>query len=221
MKYDPDNIEARKGFATATRLKEGGFYAFAHNFAHFLLQPLVIGAVVIILILLALAGWKEPFFRMPAIILGCGLVGVIGFFILVGLKPKSPSEYRQILKEWGVENIDQLMKKMQEIEAKSKQELEKEAMLTQIRGLQSYSSFFSLVAMIALIAQIITVNTDTSGMDVATQDAISNVKFLLLLMMVGCIGIAIYFRTRAKIIMEELESKGLSTVSYFAKSSER
>ncbi len=221
LKYDPDNIEARKGFATATRLKEGGFYTFAHNFARFLLQPLVMGVVGIILILLALAGWREPFFRMPAIILGCGLVGVIGFFILVGLKPKSPSEYRQILKEWGVENINQLMKKMQEIEAKSKQELEREAILNQVKGLQSYSSFFSLLAMVALVAQIITVNTDTLGMDVATQDAISNVKFLLLLMMIGCIGIAIYFRTRAKIVMEELESKGLSTVSNLAKPPER
>lgn len=203
LHQDPNNVEAKRGFATATRLKEGGFYTFANNFARFLAQWPAIVSIVVLLAILALAGWAEPFFRLPAIGIGAFIVITIVFFLVVGFKRRGAGEYEQILREWGVEDIDTLMEKLKAMEARSEKELEEEAIKNRANELVGYASFFSMLAMIALVAQIIAVNIDTSGLTLESQDTIANVKVVLLLMLGICFGLAIYFRTRSRALLEE------------------
>jgi len=200
------NDHAMRGFATATRLKEGGFYYYANIFARFVSQWHVMLSIIVILGILAFLAYREPFFRMPAIYMATGIVIIIVFLLVYGLGQKSVKEYHCILQKWGVEKITDLMDKMNATQAtKTQRQLQEEAFRTRAKEASGYSSMFAGLSMLSLLIQMIAVNIDTRNMDVQLQDNISSAKLILFILIISFMGLAIYFRIKSGRIMAQLE----------------
>lgn len=209
LHYDPNNREARSGFATAVRLKEGGFYHFARNFAKFLIKPYIFLIVMGVIALMVYVAFKDPQFMMiPATSIAGGLLMMVIFFMIMGLRNKSPDEYKKILSEWSVEDIDALIKKMKEaISQVDEKLLEQEAVQTRAQGLINFSNFFALIFWIAIISQVGLVNINLAGLDIDVQDNIRSLRIGILILLIISIVLAVWLRTRSRAVIEDASTR--------------
>ena len=198
LHFDPINDHAMEGFATAARLQEGKFYYFANTFARFMLQWYILLTLGGMFVLLGFIAFQEPFFRLPAIGIGIGIVITVVIISFIGLKPKTSGDYRKILAEWEVDNIDDLLRKMnQEEKTRTAKSLEEEALQNAAISVGNLSTFFAVVAIIILVAQMFAVNIHTSGYDPGFQDTLTFIKKLLRFIIVTCLGLGIFFRIKS------------------------
>jgi tetratricopeptide (TPR) repeat protein len=198
LHFDPINEEAMQGFATATRILEGGFFYFANSFAIFILQWYILACIGAMFLLLGFVAYQEPYFQLPALGLGIGIVVTIIVICYLGLKSKTSADFRAILAEKEVDNIDDLMRKMlQDDTKKSARSLEEEALQNRIAAMGRMSNFFVLMATITLIAQMVMVNINVSPDDIDLMDAMSTVKGIFVLIIIICLSLGIFFRLRS------------------------
>lgn len=209
LEIDNNNAEAKSGFATATRLREGGFYNFARGFAQFLVKwyTLVsIGLIVIFLTWVAVS--PEKTLMWPALFIAAAFVAMILFFVLTGLKRMKPDEYNKILREWNVDSVDKLMEKMEEMSTEaSKELLEQEATVNKARNYVSYSNMFAFIFWICLVAEVAMTRIDTTFLSVDTQDNISNLKKIMALGILLSVALSLWLRTRARMIVDAVTSQ--------------
>ena len=209
LHYDPNNREAKSGFATAVRLKEGGFYHFARNFAKFLIKPYIFLMIMGVIALMVYVAFKDPvFMRIPATSIAGGMVVMVVFFMIMGLRNKSADEYDKILSEWGVDNIDALMKKMREAASQiDEKQLEQEAFQTKAQGLLNFSNFFALMFWIALISQVGLVNINLALLPIDVQDNIRSLRIGIMVLLIISIILAVWLRTRSRAIIEDSSTR--------------
>ncbi|MCD4782722.1 MAG: hypothetical protein K8T10_02710 [Candidatus Eremiobacteraeota bacterium] len=205
LHYDSKNLEARSGFATAVRLKEGGFYHFARNFAKFLIKPYIFLIIMGVIALMVYVAFKDPNFMMiPATSIAGGLIIMVIFFMIIGLSNKSPDEFNKILSEWEVEDIDALIKKMRKVVSQiDEMHLEQEAVQTRSQGLLNYSNFFALIFWVALISQVGLVNINLALLPVDVQDNVRSLRVGIMILLIFSIVMAVWLRTRSRAIIED------------------
>lgn len=208
LHFDPINDEAMQGFATTARLLEGGFYYFANTFARFILQWYILFSVFCMFILLGFVAFQEPFFRLPALGIALGVIAAMIVFSVVGLKPKTAADYRKILAEWEVDNIDDLMRKMHKEETtKSAKSLEEEALQNEAKSVGNLSNFFSILAAVTLFAQMLAVNIKENPLDPNFIETMLAVKNVLLFVIVVTMCLAIFFRIRSILLNNKIRAQ--------------
>ncbi len=208
LKYDPNNSEAMAGFATALRLKEGGFYHFTRNFAHFLLHWYIMVVLVGLIGLLSYVAYRDrEIMLVPAVSIVLGLVLMIGIILYLGLANKTSDEYKKILSEWNAENIDQLMAKMTEATTEvQRRRLEQEAVQNKARSLQGLSNFCALLFWICFLFQIGLVNLDISALPIENQQLIQTMKVVAAIGIILAVGFAIWLRTKSRGMLQETQA---------------
>lgn len=213
LEIDSSNTEAMAGFATAARLREGGFYHFARNFSQFLTRWYILATLGAIVILFAYLAVQDPeFMVLPLIFLSVGLVVLVTVFVAVGLKRKDAAEFKKILAEWNVDNIEALLEKMKKISTETTKEvLEQEAVQNKARTLVGYSNLLIVIFWICLIAQISIANLNTAVLPVESQDAVNRFKIIFTLGLVFSVASSLWLRSKARSLMEESESKSSSS----------
>jgi tetratricopeptide (TPR) repeat protein len=206
LKIDSNNPEARSGFATATRLQEGGFYHFSRSFALFLRKPYVYGVILALVLFLVVVSLRDQqFIMMPLLMIAGGLVAMTSFFLITGLPDKGAGEYKKILNEWNVKDLSSIPAKIAEISSElEKQRRQEDAIVSKSKMLLSYSNIFSLVFWISLLSLAGLVNIDVNTIfDVDTVDAIETTKWIMLGILVASIGLALWLRSKSKAVLRE------------------
>ncbi len=208
LHFDPINDHAMQGFATATRLLEGKFYYFANTFARFMLQWYVLLTLAGMFVLLGFIAYQEPFFRIPAIGIAVGIVVTVIIINTIGLKPKPSGEYHKILAEWEVDNIDDLLRKLnQEQITKTAKSLEEEALQNEATSVGNLSTFFAIVAIVILVAQMVAVNITVPVHQPGLEDTMIMIKSLLRFVIVMTLGLAIFFRIKSIIVNNKINAR--------------
>ncbi|MCE1248384.1 MAG: hypothetical protein LWY06_17220 [Firmicutes bacterium] len=205
LRIDSNNPEAMSGFATATRLQEGGFYHFARSFALFLRKPYVYGVILAIVLFLVVVAFKDQqFIMMPVLSIAGGLLAMTGFFLITGLPNKGAGEYKRILGEWNVTDINSIPAKLSQISSElEKQRRQEDAVVSRSKMLLSYSNIFSLVFWISLLSMAGLVNINTVNLDVDTQDMIAATKLIILGFLIVSVGLSLWLRSKSRAVLRD------------------
>ena len=207
LHFDKNNEEAKSGFATGVRLKEGGFYHFARNFAHFLLRWYIMAVILgLVGLMIYLAYMDREFMLIPAVFMIVGMVTMIVSFLYFGLANKNSAEYEKILSEWNAETIEQLMEKMAEATSEvHRRKLEQEAVQNKARSMMSLSNFCALLFWISFLFQIGLVNLNVAELPIENQDLIATMKVVASFGIILSVGIAVWLRTRSRALLQDTE----------------